>query len=123
MSTFDETYLRAQLSGRGEHRFTVEDISEMSGRLNNRGEQTSARDYLRFLYTLRHESTIKRRPERVDLHLKLRAVVEALEALPTDEPIYSWRVATPSRSFNGFSARSCLILYGPDFGLESSPST
>jgi hypothetical protein len=66
------------------------------------------------IYSIRLDTALRNCPNHPEVHSRIRSILNALETVADNEPIYSWTVTTPTRTFGGFSAPSRLILFDPD---------
>ena len=99
--------IREQLRARTDETVTFIKIEQVRG-------YQSFRDHLLQIYFSRLDIVLRERPDRPDIHRRVRSILAALEAVADDEPIYTWEVITPTRTFGGFSAASRLVLFNPD---------
>jgi hypothetical protein len=96
-----------QLLARTDEAFTFTFIEEVRG-------YDGFREHLLCIYSTRLEIALRNRRDHPEVHSRIRTILTALNAVADDEPIYSWTVTTPTRTFGGFSAPSRLIVFDPD---------
>jgi hypothetical protein len=99
--------IREQLGARTDENLAFTKIEEVSG-------YDSFRNHLLRIYSIRLDTALRNRPDHSEVHSRIRSILAALESVTDDEPIYSWEVTTPTRTFGGLSATSRLIIFDPD---------
>ena len=114
MSELPEALLRSQLASYFLQPLEIAEIHRMPDDVDRFGQPFLARDRLRIIYRgrLRGVQLHASLPDsRADM---LQASLQQLDAVASDEPLYSWTVVSEGKRIGGISTTKRLIIVIPE---------